>query len=168
MIDHLLSEQVYFIFFFFVFIHVIPGAWPISKCCPNSIRISSWLRRNSHCGERRSHRVLYPYIRSGTISCHVTAFLYWISPRLHLYNTNMGCGHQLQNKLLGMTRWKRNPNVSRHLAACQLPQLEQCGSSVFPGIYKDCTVKCCWLIYVEYHCYITGWVLRGYDLAWLA
>ena len=74
MIDHRLSEQVQF---FLVFIHVIPGAWSISKCCPNSIRISSWLRRNSHCGERRSRRgVLYPYIRSGTISCHVTAFFY--------------------------------------------------------------------------------------------
>ena len=126
-----------FFFLFSVFIHVIPGAWSISKCCPNSIRISSWLRWNSHCGERRSHCVLYPYIRSGTISCHVTAFLYWISPRLHLLNTNTERWHQLPNKLLGMTCWKRNQNVSRHLAACQLPQLEQCGSSVFPGIYKD-------------------------------
>ena len=70
----MLSEQVWFFFFFLVFIHVIPWAWSISKCCPNSIRISSWLRRNSHCGERRSHRVLYPYIRSGTICCHMTAF----------------------------------------------------------------------------------------------
>ena len=142
MIDHMLSEQVYFLFFLFlffflVFILVIPGAWSISKCCPNSIIISSWLRRNSHCGERRSHRVLYPYIRSWTISCHVMAFLYWISPGLHLLNTNTERWHQLQNKLLGMTCWKRNQNVSRHLAACQLPQLEQCGSSVFPGIYKD-------------------------------
>ena len=133
MIDHMLSEQV----FFLVLIHVIPGAWSISKCCPNSVRISSWLRRNSHCGERWSHRVLYPYIRSGIIICHVTAFLYWISPRLHLFNTNKERWHQLQNKLLGMTCWKRNQNVSRHLAACQLPQLEHSGSSVFPGIYKD-------------------------------
>ena len=109
----MLSEQVYFLFFFLVFIHVIPGAWSISKCCPNSIRISSWLRRNSHCGERRSHRVLYPYIRSGTISCHVTAFLYWKSPRLHLFNTNTERWHQLQNKLLGMTCWKWNQNGSR-------------------------------------------------------
>ena len=62
-IDHMLSEQ-YFFFFFFHTCH-IPGAWSISECCPNSIRISSWLRRNFHCGERRSHRVLYPYIRSG-------------------------------------------------------------------------------------------------------
>ena len=54
MIDHMLSEQD----FFLVFILVIPGAWSVSKCCPNSIRISSWLRRNSHCGERRSHRAL--------------------------------------------------------------------------------------------------------------
>ena len=138
MIDHMLSEQVYFYFFFFlVSILVIPGAWSISKCCHNSIRISSWLRRNSHCGERRSHHVLYSYIRSGTISCHVTAFSYWISPGLHLLNTNMERWHQLQNKLLGMTCWKRNQNVSRHLAAFQLPQLEQCGSSVFSGIYKD-------------------------------
>ena len=53
--------------FFFFFFHTchIPGAWSISKCCPNSIRISSWLRRNFHCGERRSHCVLFPYIRSG-------------------------------------------------------------------------------------------------------
>ena len=55
----MLSEQDFF--FFFHTCH-IPGAWSISKCCPNSIRISSWLRRNFHCGERRSHRVLYPYI----------------------------------------------------------------------------------------------------------
>ena len=52
-------------------------------------------------------------------------FFYWISPRLHLFNTNTERWHQLQNKLLGMTYWKRNQNVSRHLAACQLPQLEQ-------------------------------------------
>ena len=44
---------------------------------------------------------------------------------LHLFNTNMERWHQLQNKLLGMTYWKRNQNVSCHLAACQLPQLEQ-------------------------------------------
>ena len=125
MIDHILSEQDSF--FFLVFIHVIPGAWSISKCCPNSIRISSWLRRNSHCGERWSHRVLYPYIRSGTISCHVTDFFYIESvPGCIFFNTNTERWHQLQNKLLGMmTCWKRNQNVSHHLAACQLPQFER-------------------------------------------
>ena len=70
MIAHMLSEQDYFfIYFFFSFYTChIPGAWSISKCCPNSIRISIWLRRNFHCGERRSHRVLYHYIRSGLFS----------------------------------------------------------------------------------------------------
>ena len=134
-IDHMLSEQDFF-FFFFHTCH-IPGAWSISECCPNSIRISSWLRRNFHCGERRSHRVLYPYIRSGLIPAMWRLFLYWISPGLHLLNTNTESWHLLQNILLGMTCWKRNQNVSRHLAACQLPQLVKCGSSVFPGIYKD-------------------------------
>ena len=62
-------------------------------------------------------------------------FLYWISPGLHLLNTNTERWHQLQYKLLGMTCWKRNQNVSRHLAACQLPQLEQCGS---PGVEVQC------------------------------
>ena len=125
--------------FFFFFFHTchIPGAWSISECCPNSIRISSWLRRNFHCGERRSHRVLYPYIRSGLFPAMWRLFLYWISPGLHLLNTNTESWHLLQNILLGMTCWKRNQNVSRHLAACQLPQLVKCGSSVFPGIYKD-------------------------------
>ena len=125
--------------FFFFFFHTchIPGAWSISKCCPNSIRISSWLRRNFHCGERRSHRVLYPYIRSGLFPAMWRLFLYWISPGLHLLNTNTESWHLLQNILLGMTCWKRNQNVSSHLAACQLPQLVKCGSSVFPGIYKD-------------------------------
>ena len=36
----------------------------------------------------------------------------------------------------------------------------------FPGFTRIKSCKCCWLIYVEYHWYITGWVLRGYDLSW--
>ena len=120
------------IFFFFFHTCHIPGAWSISKCCPNSIRISSWLRRRKTISSRLIS--LYP---QWTISCHVTAFLYWISPGLHLLNTNTESWHLLQNILLGMTCWKRNQNVSRYLAACQLPQLVKCGSSVFPGIYKD-------------------------------
>ena len=64
------------------------------------------------------------------------AFLYWISPGLHLLNTNTERWHQLQNKLLGMTCWKRNQNVSRHLAACQLPQLDSVEVQCFKGFTR--------------------------------
>ena len=60
MIDHMFSEQVYFFFFFFSF-HTC-HTWDLINInmlmLSHSIRISSWLRRNSHCGKRRSHRVL--------------------------------------------------------------------------------------------------------------
>ena len=83
--------------FFIVFIHVIPRSWSISKCCPNSIRIPSWLR-NSHCGERRSHQRLISAV--GLFPAIWRLSLYWISTRLHLFNTNTERWHQLHNKLL--------------------------------------------------------------------
>ena len=78
----------------------------------HSIRISSWLRRNSPALRRKtiSSRLidlsLYPH-RDYFLPCD-GFFSYWISPRLHLFNTNTERWHQLQNKLLGITCWKRN------------------------------------------------------------
>ena len=105
MIDHMLSEKVWFVK---AFIHVIPGARSISKCCSNSIRIPSLLR-NSHCEERRSHLRLNPHI-----SRHMTAFLYWISPRLHLFNKNTSGEISSKINCCEVTCWKQNQNVSRH------------------------------------------------------
>ena len=117
MIDHILSEQLYL--FFIVFINVIPGTWSISKCCPNSIRIPSWLR-NSHCRERRSHQRLISAV--GLFPAIWRFFLYWISTRLHLFNTNTERWHQLQNKLLWNDLLKVKPkcqlSLGMHLAAC--------------------------------------------------
>ena len=95
-----------FIFFFIVFIHVIPRSWSISKCCFNSIRIPSWLR-NSHCGERRSHQRLISAM--GLFPAIWRLSLYWISTRLHLFNTNTERWHQLQNKLLWNDLLKAKP-----------------------------------------------------------
>ena len=110
MIDHMLSEQLYL--FFIVFIHVIPGTWSISKCCPNSKRISSWLR-NSHCGKRRSHQRLISAV--GLFPAIWRLVLYWIITRLHLFNTNTERWHQLQNKLswndLLKAKPKRQPSL---------------------------------------------------------
>ena len=70
----------------------------------HSIRISSWLRRNFPALRRKtiSSRLidlsLYPH-RDYFLPCD-GFFLYWISPRLHLFNTNTERWHQLQNKLL--------------------------------------------------------------------
>ena len=43
-------------YFFHKFSHM-SYMGPHSRCCPNTIRIPSWLR-NSHCGERQSHQRL--------------------------------------------------------------------------------------------------------------
>ena len=129
MIDHMLSEKVWF---FKVFIHVIPGAWSRSKCCPSSMRIPSWLR-NSHCRERQSHhRLISPYFPP------YDGFFY--------IESVPGCIFSTQTRALTsapkincceMTCWKRNQNISRHLATCQLKLLEQCGSAVYHRVHKD-------------------------------
>ena len=126
-------------FFFFFFFSYLSYTWGLINIKMLSQQYKNLYLAKAEFPLRRktiSSRLisLYP---QWTISCHVTAFLYWISPGLHLLNTNTESWHLLQNILLGMTCWKRNQNVSRHLAACQLPQLVKCGSSVFPGIYKD-------------------------------
>ena len=119
MIDHMLSEKVWF---FKVFIHVIPGTWSISKCCPNSIRIPSWMR-NSHCGI--------------FISRHMTAFFILNQSQAASFTQTRALTSAPKIKSCEMTCWKRNQNISRQLAACQLKLLEQCGRSVYPRIHRD-------------------------------
>ena len=51
---------------------------------------------NSLCGERRSHQRLISTV--GLFPAIWRLFLYWISTRLHLFNTNMKRWHQLKKK----------------------------------------------------------------------
>ena len=118
--------------FIFFFIHVIPRSWSISKCCPNSIRIPSWLR-NSHCGERRSHQRLISTV--GLFPAIWRLSLYWISTRLHFSTQTRSAGISSKINCCGMTCWKRNQNVSRHLAACQFFNSMSPGSS-HPSIQR--------------------------------
>ena len=114
MIDHMLSEQL---IFFIVFIHVIPWTWSISKCCPNSERIPSWLS-NSHCGERRSHQHLMHPISAVELFPAIWRLFYIESVPGCIFSTQTrSAGISSKINCCGMTCWKRNQNVSRHLAA---------------------------------------------------
>ena len=131
-----------FIFFFFSF-HTC-HTWGLIniKMLSHSIRISSWLRRNSPALRRKtiSSRLidlsLYQH-RDYFLPCD--GFFYIESAPGYIFSTQTRSA-DISSKINcweWLVQWKRNQNVSRHLAACQLPQSEQCGSSVFPGIYKD-------------------------------
>ena len=125
----MLSEQLYLFFFIIVFIHVIPRSWSISKCCPNSIRIPSWLR-NSHCGERRSHQRLISAV--GLFPAIWRLSLYWISTRLHLFNTNTERWHQLQNKLLWNDLLKAKPKRQPSLGSMPIFLIAWAPGAVIP------------------------------------
>ena len=103
----MLSEQLYL--FFIVFIHVIPGTWSISKCCPNSIRISSWLR-NSHCGKRRSYQRLISAV--GLFPAIWRLFYIESLPGCIFSTQTRNAGISSKINCCGMTCWKRNQNVS--------------------------------------------------------
>ena len=104
-------------FLFIVFIHVIPGTWSISKCCPNSKRIPSWLS-NSHCGERRSHQHLMHPISAVELFPAIWRLFYIESVPGCIFSTQTrSTGISSKINCCGMTCWKRNQNVSRHLAA---------------------------------------------------
>ena len=127
----MLSEQLYL--FFIVFIHIIPRSWSISKCCPNSIRIPSWLR-NSHCWERRSHQRLISAV--GLFPAIWRLSLYWISTRLHLFNTNTERWHQLQNKLLWNDLLKAKPKRQPSLGSMPIFFNSMSPGSSHPSIQR--------------------------------
>ena len=141
----------------------IPGAWSIPKCCPNSIRISSWLR-NSHYGERRSHQCL---IISAVGPFPAMWRLFYIEsvPGCIFFNTNTERWHQLQNKLLWNDMLKAKPkrqpslgsmpitsvgtvwkfSASRDLQGlnCQMLLIDICGISLL--IYYRMSLAWIWL-----------------------
>ena len=100
----------------------IPGTWSISKCCPNSKIMSTWLR-NSHCVEKRSHQRLISAV--GPFPAMWRLFYIESVPGCIFSTQARSADISSKTNCCGMTCWKRNQNVSRHLAACQFPGLEQ-------------------------------------------
>ena len=138
-----MKTEAFFSFFFFFFFTISTAfifkllficlflslSWSISKCCPNSIRIPSWLR-NSHCGERRSHQRLISAV--GLFPAIWRLSLYWISTRLHLFNTNTERWHQLQNKLLWNDLLKAKPKRQPSLGSMPIFLIAWAPGAVIP------------------------------------
>ena len=96
---------------------------------PRGIRIPSWLR-NSHCGERRSHQRLISAV--GLFPAIWRLSLYWISTRLHLFNTNTERWHQLQNKLLWNDLLKAKPKRQPSLGSMPIFLIAWAPGAVIP------------------------------------
>ena len=148
----------------------IPGAWSISKCCPNSIRIFSWLR-NSHCGERRSHQRLISAV--GPFPAMSQLLLYWISPRLHLFNTNTERWHQLQNKLLWNDLLKAKPKRQPSLGSIPITSVgtvwKFSASRDLQGLNcQMLLIDICGISLLMYYRMILAWIWLSPTTRWLA
>ena len=148
----------------------IPGAWPISRCCPNSIRIPSWLR-NSHCGERRSHQRLISAV--GPFPAMWRLFYIDSVPGWIFSTQTRSAGISSKINCCGMTCWKQKPKRQPSLGSMPITSV---GTVWKFSAARDLQGLNCQMLLIDicgislliYYRMILAWIWLNPTTCWLA